>query len=77
MTQEVLNFILRWQVDHPGEGGEEISIGDTSLQLPPTPVSLPQLQRLRRQFIALNRQHDIKKSRIRHSFIEYLNRSFL
>ena len=73
ISQEVLNLVLDWQKDHLGEGGGEISLTDISLRLPSNIVSLPQLQRLRRQFISLNRQHYLPISRIRISFVEYLN----
>lgn len=73
-TQEILNKILDWQKDHPGEGGGEIDLDNAgSLALPAVPLTLPQLQRIRRQFISLNRQHNLAKPRIRTSFIEYLN----
>ncbi|KAL2038171.1 hypothetical protein N7G274_009119 [Stereocaulon virgatum] len=72
-SQEILNVILDWQKDHPGEGGGELAAGEEIIVLPANPVSLPQLQRLRRQYISLNRQHNLPKSRIRSSFIEYLN----
>ncbi|MCJ1230913.1 hypothetical protein MMC12_007587 [Toensbergia leucococca] len=72
-SQEILNVILDWQKDHPGEGGGELSIAGNVLQLPTNPVSLPQLQRIRRQFISFNRQHNLPKSRVRSAFIEYLN----
>ena len=73
ITQEVLSTILAWQKDHPGEGGQELTITEgNTVELPATPVSLPQLQRIRRQFISLNRQHKLPKPRIRTSFVEYL-----
>lgn len=73
-TQEILNKILEWQKDHPGEGGGEIDLDNAcSLELPAAPLTLPQLQRVRRQFISLNRQHNLAKPRIRTSFIEYLD----
>ncbi|MCJ1341968.1 hypothetical protein MMC31_000147 [Peltigera leucophlebia] len=76
ITQEVLQIILDWQKDHQGEGGAELPLGDASIiQLPPNPVSLPQLQRIRRQFIQLNRQHELAKSGIRASFADYLDKS--
>lgn len=50
--------------------------GGLVLHLPVTAPSLPQLQRLRRQFITLNRQHSLSKARIRHLFVDYLNDSF-
>ncbi|MCJ1366826.1 hypothetical protein MMC16_005956 [Acarospora aff. strigata] len=67
VTQEIVTIILDWQKDHPGEGGGELSLSDLneSIELPASPVSLPQLQRTRRQFISLNRQHLLPKDRIR------------
>ncbi|MCJ1255187.1 hypothetical protein MMC24_003003 [Lignoscripta atroalba] len=76
-TQEVLNSILDWQRDHPGEGGGAISVAaDITVELPANPVSLPQLQRHRRQFISMNRQLKLPKERIKNSFVEYLNDCF-
>lgn len=72
-TQEMLNIILEWQKDHPGDGGGELAVAEGIIELPANPVSLPQLQRVRRQFISLNRLHNLPKSRIRSSFVEYLN----
>ena len=46
------------------------------MNLPPTRVSLPQLQRVRRQFISLNRQHAQARSRIKELFVGYLNTNF-
>jgi len=78
MTSDVISAITTWQQDHPGEGGGEVKIPDAeqSLTLPTTIPSLPQLQRLRRQFIGLNRQHTLSKARIRDLFINYLNDAF-
>lgn len=73
ISQEILNIILAWQKDHPGEGGGKLIIAENTLELPANPVSLPQLQRIRRQFISLNRQHNLPKNRIRASFVEYLD----
>lgn len=72
-----MSRILEWQRDHPGEGGELTmpELGAT-INLPMTNLSLPHLQRLRRQFINLNRQHDLKKDRIKHLFVDYLNDKF-
>ncbi len=70
--------MLDWQKDHPGEGGGEVSIPDLeqSIELPASPTSLPQLQRIRRQFISMNRQHTLPKARIRDLFVDYLNDCF-
>ena len=75
ITQEVVNVLLDWQKSHPGEGGGEVTIEDTSIQLPPSFISLPQMQRVRRHFISLNRHHNLSKTRIRSLFLEHLESS--
>ena len=72
-----MSRIQEWQRDHPIGGGELLiqELGVT-ISLPMTNLSLPHLQRLRRQFINLNRQHDLKKDRIKHLFVDYLNDKF-
>ena len=77
-TSDIVAEITLWQKDHPGESGGELTIKDVEdvLHLPTSTLSLPQLQRLRRQFITLNRQHSLEKSRIRGLFVDYLNDSF-
>lgn len=77
-TSDVIGVITSWQQDHSGEGGGDVNVPDSeqTLSLPVSNPSLPQLQRLRRQFINLNRQHTLGKSRIRDLFIDYLNDSF-
>jgi len=72
-SQEIVTSILDWQKDHVGEGGAELDLADGMISLPASPVSLPQLQRIRRQFISMNRLHNLPKSRIRALFVEYLN----
>ncbi|KAL9125011.1 MAG: hypothetical protein Q9217_005726 [Psora testacea] len=76
ITQSILNNVREWQKDHPGEGGGEIAMAEDTISLPTNPVTFPQLQRVRRQFISLNRQHKLPKERIQSSFIEYLNDNF-
>lgn len=39
-------------------------------------ITVPQLQRIRRQFISFNRQHSVGKRRIRELFVEYVNSEF-
>ncbi|KAL8755021.1 MAG: hypothetical protein Q9184_004923, partial [Pyrenodesmia sp. 2 TL-2023] len=75
-TQEIVNAILSWQKEHVGETGGQVAVGNQAIELPTSPVALPQLQRIRRQFISMNRQHNLAKSRIQSSFIEYLTSSF-
>ncbi|KAM3418639.1 Protein kti12 [Cercospora zeina] len=77
-TSDVISLITNWQHDHAGEGGSKLQVPDTELviSLPMNSPSLPQLQRLRRQFIGLNRQHSLSKARIRDLFVDYLNDAF-
>lgn len=80
-TQGILNKILEWVKDHPGEGGGEVGVGEGGgeeliVELPANPVGLPALQRIRRQFISLNRTNAVPVKRIRESFVLYLNDSF-
>lgn len=84
-TSEIVGAVGAWQRDHPGEGGGVVRIDgggqqgveETGVQLPGSgPVALPQLQRLRRQFIAMNRTHEVGQSRIRGLFVDYLNDAF-
>ncbi|KAF2122865.1 chromatin associated protein KTI12 [Lophiotrema nucula] len=78
-TSDILAQVMTYQKDHEGEGGGEVSVPDVEkpIELPATPMSLPQLQRIRRQFITLNRQHSFTKSRIKEVFVDYLNDQFL
>lgn len=77
-TSDIVGQISAWQKDHPGEGGGEIAVtgAENVLDLPANPLGLPQLQRLRRQFISLNRQHELSKDRLSHLFVEYMNDAF-
>lgn len=79
-TQAILNRILEWSKDHPGEGGGEVDVGEGGeelvVELPANPVGLPALQRLRRQFMSLNRKNSVPVKSIRGSFVGYLNDSF-
>lgn len=74
ITHQVINEVLSWQKEHPDESGE-LLVGNILIGLPPNGVSLPQLHRIRRQFVALNRQHELPKSRIQTSFAEYLGQA--
>ncbi|KAF7195485.1 Protein kti12 [Pseudocercospora fuligena] len=77
-TSEVVALITSWQQDHAGESGGEVRVPESEqvINLPTSSPTLPQLQRLRRQFIGLNRQHTLSKSRIRDLFVDYLNDAF-
>jgi protein KTI12 len=70
---------MTYQKDHQGEGGGEVKVQDVEkpIELPATSTSLPQLQRIRRQFIAMNRQHSLSKARVKEVFVDYLNSEFM
>ncbi|KAI8200864.1 hypothetical protein K4K53_007504 [Colletotrichum sp. SAR 10_77] len=91
-TQDVVKKILEGQGDEEGgevkipRGGGGSSSGageDLVVQLPGRKVGLPQLQRLRRAFVGLNRGGiglegvgNFSSDRMRESFVGYLNDSF-
>lgn len=76
-TSDVIGAITAWTADHPGEGGGSVRVGeDLEVNLSMSPPSLPQLQRLRRQFIQLNRQHNLSKARLKALFVAHLNDAF-
>lgn len=76
-TSDIISQLSSWQKDHPEGGGEIVISGaENVLELPANPLGLPQLQRLRRQFITLNRSHELNKDRIKDLFVDYLNDTF-
>lgn len=77
-TSDIVSQISSWQKDHPGESGGEITVPgvENVIELPANPLGLPQLQRLRRQFISMNRTHNLSKDRIKDLFVDYLNDTF-
>ena len=86
-TQDIVKKILERQTD---EGGGEVCIPrgssdqeDLVVELPGKKVGLPQLQRYRRAFVALNRGGigleavgKLAAPRLRESFVGYLNDAF-
>ncbi|KAK8214720.1 kti12, chromatin associated [Zalaria obscura] len=77
-TSDIVAAISAWQRDHEGEAGGEVAVQgvESVIELPSSPLALPQLQRLRRAFIGLNRQHSLTKDRIGALFVDYLNDAF-
>lgn len=86
-TQDIVKRILEQQGD---EGGGEVKIPRTSgtgedliVDLPGKKLGLPQLQRLRRAFVGLNRGGiglemvgNMASDRLRETFVRYLNDQF-
>ncbi|KAI4775604.1 chromatin associated protein KTI12 [Aureobasidium sp. EXF-3400] len=77
-TSDIVAQISGWQKDHPGESGGEVVVqgAENVIELPANAIGLPQLQRLRRQFITMNRTHSLTKDRIKDLFVDYLNDGF-
>lgn len=71
-TQEIVSMILENQ--KLGGAGGSIPVGSQSIQLPPSVVALPALQRLRRQFININKTMMLgTPTRMKELFVEFLN----
>jgi protein KTI12 len=77
-TSDIVAQISSWQKDHAGESGGEIVVSgvENVIELPANTLGLPRLQRLRRQFITMNRTHSLSKDRIKDLFVDYLNDTF-
>lgn len=75
VTQEVVGVVLEAQKN--GLVGGQVHVPGCSqvIDLPPQTISLPQLQRIRRQYISLNRSHVQAMERMRELFVGYLNTS--
>ncbi|KAF3909717.1 hypothetical protein AA313_de0209088 [Arthrobotrys entomopaga] len=73
-TQDIVSAILEHQKMNGNGGSVAISEASSTIELPTTYVGLPQLQRIRRQFISFNRQHTAEKTRLKSMFVEYLNK---
>jgi protein KTI12 len=82
ITQSILTSILQHQRNDPEVKQVKIDGTEVDLQLPyASVVSLPQLQRLRRQFVDIVRKgrassgESIKVERVPAAFVEFLNES--
>ncbi|KAF3989515.1 hypothetical protein FT663_01759 [Candidozyma haemuli var. vulneris] len=74
VTQEVITKILQHQ---QLLGGGQVRVSDgLTIDLPVNTVSTPQLQRIRRTFISLNKMRHIDSDRISTVFVDYVNASF-
>lgn len=74
VTQEVITKILQHQ---QLLGGGQVRVSDgLTIDLPVNTVSTPQLQRIRRTFISLNKMRHIDSDRISTAFVDYVNASF-
>lgn len=75
-TQEVITKILQHQQLN-SIGGKVIIDKEKSatINMPPNPVSIAQLQRIRRTYIGLNRMRSVESSRITPMFVDYVDRN--
>ncbi|PNS16591.1 hypothetical protein CAC42_91 [Sphaceloma murrayae] len=82
---DVVRQIEAWGREHEGEGGGgggamkvriEGTEEEAEVQFPMEGVRGPQLQRLRRQFVTMNRVSEVEKKRIGPLFVDYLNDAF-
>ncbi|KAI5777281.1 chromatin associated protein KTI12 [Geopyxis carbonaria] len=73
VTKEVVAKMGEHQ--RAGDGGGTVAVEGCSvgLEIPQAMVPLPLLQRMRRQFIQLNRQHVASRERVKELFVQYLN----
>ncbi|CUM68139.1 uncharacterized protein PRCAT00005856001 [Priceomyces carsonii] len=74
-TQEVISKILQHQQINIGGFVNIDKEHDLRIMMPPSLVSVSQLQRIRRTFVSLNRMRNIDIPRITAFFVEYVNRS--
>lgn len=74
-TQNIVSEILDLQRDNAG-GLLKLDGGKLSFQLPIDTVSLPELQRMRRQFVTLNKMRALGDDRIIPLFIDFLEKNF-
>ncbi|KAK6329713.1 hypothetical protein TWF696_003580 [Orbilia brochopaga] len=72
-TQDVVSAVVEHQNMHGAGGAVIIPEASNKIELPANHIGLPQLQRIRRQFISFNRQHTAEKTRLKNMFVEYLN----
>lgn len=75
VTQEIVSSVFEMQKVNPG-GSVKIKDYPLNAELPYKPLSIAQLQRIRRTYIALNKMKNIETARIPIMFIEYLNKNF-
>lgn len=75
ITQEIVSAVLDMQKVNPG-GAVKIKDYTTLVQLPYKTLPLAQLQRIRRNYIALNKMKTVETSRIAYMFIDFLNKNF-
>ncbi|EPY51938.1 elongator complex associated protein Kti2 [Schizosaccharomyces cryophilus OY26] len=75
VTQDVIMLILNHQST---EGSSSLPIPGSSLQveMPSITVSLPLLQRFRRQFVHINRQQSYNTNLLKDMFVDFLNGQF-
>lgn len=75
ITQEIVTNVFELHKVNPG-GSVKIKEYPINVQLPYNALSIAQLQRIRRTYIALNKMKNVELARIPTLFIEYLNKNF-
>lgn len=75
ITQEIVTQVFEFQKVNPG-GSVKIKDYPVNVQLSYKQLSIAQLQRIRRTYIALNKMKNVDIARIPILFIEYLNKNF-
>lgn len=75
ITQEIVTSVFELQSVNPG-GSVKIKDYPINVELPYKTLSIAQLQRIRRTYIALNKMKNVETTRIPIMFIEYLNKNF-
>lgn len=75
ITQEIVVEVLEMQKLNPG-GTVKVKNYTTLVTLPYKSMTLAQLQRIRRNYIALNRVKTVETDRIPPLFIDFLNKNF-
>ena len=74
ITQEITKQVIEAQ----SNGLTEVAVAnaENKILLSGEPISFPKLQRLRRQYVGINRVRPMDLNRIQSTFVDYLNSNF-
>ncbi|KAI9595500.1 chromatin associated protein KTI12 [Syncephalis fuscata] len=73
ITQQAVDAVLQVQQEGVGTTVVAVPHSDLKVQLPSRTLLMPELRRLRRQFININKAHTLPEDRVADAFVEYLN----